>query len=504
MPEETQEQTDQPQTETQPDEAAEPVEAEAEEAEKGPPNKVDVEDAGVLKKKVTVTILRERIDGKFDEMFGELSTTAQVPGFRIGRAPRRLIEKRFGREVSQDVRNALIGESIGDAIDKSKLKTLGQPDIDLDEIELPDSGDMAFSFEVEVAPEFDLPELKGVKIDKPAAEITDDRIDEYVEQLRLSRARLEDTDAAAAEGDTVVGGAKISGDGIETVERHGLTLRVAPGQIEGLPLVDLGKALAGKKAGESAAIKITVPEAHPNEDWRGKEVTVDVTVSQVRKRILPDLNDEFASGMGFESLKEMRKYVSSQMESRLVVETQRNMHEQICRYLLDNTQFDLPEGVVNRHTASVLQRRYVDLLYRGMSREQIDERLTELQAAATEQAEQDLKLSFILGKIAEGENIEVTEDEVNSRIARMATANNRRPERLRQELAQDGSLEQVADSLREEKALDKLLEQAKITEAAKTTDEKETKEKKTAKKTQKKTVKKAAKKKTDKEKSSGA
>jgi len=460
--------------ETKEEKAAAQTEEEVQ--EKGPPNKVEVEDAGTLKKKITVTVPREKIDGKFDEMFGELANTAQVPGFRIGHAPRRLIEKRFGKEVSEDVRNALVGESLGEAIEKSELKTLGQPEIDLDKIELPASGEMSFSFEVEVMPDFKLPELKGIEVKKQAVEITDERVDEYLDQLRLSRARYEDTAGAAAEGDAVLAGAKVTGDGIEPFERHGLTLRVAPGQIEGLPLVDLGKAIAGKKAGGTASLKTTVPAAHPNENWRGKEVTVEITLSQVRRRVLPKLDDEFAAGAGFESLKELREYVSSQLKSRLAAETQRNMRQQICQHLLDNADFDLPEGVIARHTARVLQRRYVDLLYQGVPREQIDERITELQAAAAEQAKRDLKLSFILDRIAEDEKIEVADDEVNSRIAQMAASQNRRPERLRQELAQNDSLEQVTIAIREEKVLDKLLAEAKITEMAEKPAKEEAKE----------------------------
>ena len=109
---------------------------------------VAVEDAGTLKKKVTVTVPRERIDAKFDELYGELGHSAQIPGFRIGHAPRRLVEKRFGREVGKDVRNGIIGESIGQALEQAELSTLGEPDLDLEAIELPDDGDLAYSFEV--------------------------------------------------------------------------------------------------------------------------------------------------------------------------------------------------------------------------------------------------------------------------------------------------------------------------------------------------------------------
>ncbi|MBI5725464.1 MAG: trigger factor [Planctomycetes bacterium] len=429
-----------------------------------PPDKVDVADAGTLKKKVAVTVSRAKIDAKLNEMYGELTSTAQIPGFRVGHAPRRLVEKRFGKEVSQDVRNALLGESIGSAIEQAKLKTLGEPDIDLDKIKLPDSGDMTFDFEVEVAPEFELPKLEEIEVTKPIPAVTDERVDEYIHQLQTGRARYEASDMPAAEGDVVVAGAKITGEGIEPAEFHGLTLRVAPGQIEGLPLVDLGKALAGRKAEESASLTVKVPQAHPNEKWRDKELDVEIKISQVRCRILPTLDGEFAKNLGFDNINELRQYVKTNLAQRMANEVQRSMHEQICKYLTDNISFDLPEGVVARHTIGVLRRRYVDLLQRGVPKEKIDENLTELQAAASEQAKSDLKRSFILDKVAQAQQIEVGEDEVNARVAQMAAAYNRRPERLRQELASDGTLDQVRISIVEEKALDRLLAQAKITE----------------------------------------
>ena len=427
---------------------------------------VSVEETGTLRKRVTVKIPRGRIEAKYDEMFGQLGRTAQVPGFRIGRAPRKLIEKRFGKEVSQDVRNAVIGESLGDAVEKTELKTVGEPDLDLEKIELPESGDLEYSFEVEITPQFDLPDIRGIEVEKRIFKVNDKRIDEYIEQLRLDRATFDKTDAAAAEGDIVLAGARISAEGVEPLERPGLTLRVAPAQIEGLPLVDLDKELTGKKAGDTVSMTMKAPAAHPNESWREKELTIELTLSEVRRRNLPKVDKKLASQLGFDSLRELRNSVAKGMTSRLEAETQRAMREQVSRSLLDKTDFDLPEGLVNRQTANVLRRSEVDMMLRGMPREQINRRLTELQAQAAEQAQRILKLSFILGKIAEDQKIQVGDDEVNARISRMASASGRRPERLRQELAQDGSLEQVRISLSEDKVLDNILADAKIVEKA--------------------------------------
>lgn len=432
-----------------------------------PENTVDVEDAGTLKKKITITIPRERIDAQYDDMFGELREQAQVPGFRVGRAPRRLLEKRFGKEVSQDVRNALIGESIGDALEKVELNTVGEPDLDLDEIEVPESGDMEISFEIEVIPAFDVPDSSELKVERVVTEAGDEEVDEYVNQMLESMAKYEESDEPVEEGDMVTASATLSAEGLdEPVKRPGLQLRAAPGQIEGIPLVDLGKELTGAKPGDNVTLKVTVPESHPNEEWQGKEMTIEIVVSGVRKRQVPELSDEIAEQRGFDSVGEMRSYLRGRLQSRMEVEAQQSMRRQIEEFLLENTELDVPEGVANRHASQIIQRRYLEMLQMGIPREKVDENIAELKAAATEQAKRDLKLQFICEQIAEDKDIEVTPTEVNSRIAQMASYYNHRPERLRQELAQDGTLEQLQVSLLQEKVLNALLGEAEVKEVS--------------------------------------
>jgi trigger factor len=451
---------------------AEPAETEAPEAEPGEEGEeqepefdygVEVEDAGTLKRKVKVTVPREAIEYNREKMFGELQRSAQVPGFRIGRAPRRLIEKRFGRDVSQDVRNAVVGRSLGKAIEKADLQVLGEPDLKLEEIELPESGDMTYDFEVEVAPQFELPELKGIEVDKPIIEVTDARIDGAIQRMQLREAKYESTNEAAAEQDLVTGTAKITGEGIDAVTTD-VSLRVAPGQIEGLPLVDLGRELAGKKAGETVTFTVQVPDVHPNERWQGKEARIELTIGRVRKRVLPEADDEFAKARGYDSLAELRQGLIKRMSEEVALDIRRAMRSQIHDYLLAHTDMEVPVGVATRHAQRLLQRRLVDLMEQGVPEEEIRERLTEVQADIVYQAVRDLKLAFILQRIADEQGVEVTEEDVSGRVGEMARSYGRRPERLRQELASDGSLAQVEVAMREERAIDALLRDAKITE----------------------------------------
>ena len=295
-----------------------------------PENTIVVEDAGTLKKKVIVTIPRQRIDAKRNEMFGELSTTALVPGFRIGHAPRRLIEKRFGKEITSDVRNSLVGEALGQAVEKTDLKTIGEPEIDLDAIQLPDEGDMQFSFQVEIRPEFTLPELTGIPVKKPTLAIGDKEIDEAVETWRQSMVRYEPSDGKAAEGDSVMAGATVTVEGCDPVESQGLQLRLAPGQVSGLPLVDLGTALAGAKAGDEVTLTVDVPEAHPTEAWRGKKAAVAVRVGEVRKRIVPEIDEAFVTQRGYESVEQFRTQIAGYLASRHEADVKMAMRLPAC------------------------------------------------------------------------------------------------------------------------------------------------------------------------------
>ncbi|HPS53183.1 MAG TPA: trigger factor [Phycisphaerae bacterium] len=470
----------------------EPTATEETQEEKTPISVV-VEDSGTLKKKVTVTVPADRITAKRDELYGELNTSAVIPGFRVGHAPRRLLEKRFGKEVGTDVRNGLVGDSLGEAIEDAELKTLGEPELKIDDIVIPEQGDLEYSFEVEVEPEVEMPELDGIELKKETETVDEAKIDDYIENIRQGQARY--TEAAesepAQEGDSIVASAKITGDGIE-FENPRVMLRVAPSYVEGIALPEAANDLLGKKTGDVVTIKTTVPESHAKEDWQNKEVSIELTVNKVSHRHVPELNEEFAKQMGFDSIAELKKYVGERLEANLESQTQQKLRQQVCDYLLEKTSFEMPEGLLKRQTAYTLQRQVINLMQMGVPQEKVLERKAEMESSAREEAHKSLRLSFILGKVAEKNKTEVNESEINSRVAQIAMQYGRRPERMRQELAADGSLGQVAQALLEEKVIDSILETAKIEEVAAAKAEKKPAAKKAAKKTAKKAEKKDA------------
>lgn len=438
-------------------------EAETEQPEQGefPADTVTIEQVDTLRRKITVRVDKSKIENKFEEMFGELGRSAQIPGFRIGRAPRRLIEKRFGKEIAADVRNAIVAEAMDNALKQADFKPFGNPEIKLEEIELPENDDLTFSFEVDVVPEFELPDYEGIEITRPSVEITDKQVDDALEGYRRGYGRFVPTDTPAQKDDVILADVVISGEGIEHKVANA-EMRVVAGEVEGIPIENLADVLTGVQAGKTCEVSTKVPAAHPREDWRDKQVKITFEVKDVKRLELPELNDTFAERLGFGSLEELRQAIRDELEARASFQQRQSMHEQVKKFLLDNTDFELPKEHTQRLADRILTRRYINLLNLGVPREKIDENLQKLRQEASEQAAVEMKLYFILDKLAQAMQVEVDDAEVNARIAQIAARYNRRPERLRREMTDDGSLDELIATIRSEKAIEKVLEKAKI------------------------------------------
>lgn len=447
------------------DQAAQGLNASQEQGAEGaeesalPANKISIEDLEQSRKKITIEIDRQRIDSKFEEIFGELHKSAQVPGFRIGHAPRRLLEKRYGKDAAQDVRNGLVAEALGEIDKNQELDILGEPDIKLDEIELPEKGNLTFTLEIEVKPKFEMPSYQGIPVAEPQLPDTAAHTEEVMRRILSQRGTLVPVTDAAQAGDHIIANVSLSGEGIDHKVENA-EMRVAPGAVAGIPLEELGEKLAGAKTGQTVEIKTQVPAGHEKEEWRGKDVTVAFALSEVKRMELPPLTDALAGEYGFDNAEAMRQYIGQRAEVQIAQERLRGRREQVSQYLMEHVQMELPEDVTRRQTVRVLRRQYVDLLQRGVPRDQIDQNLELLEAQAGRTAQRDLKLGFILEKIAKAESITVEEGEVNSWIAQIASQQGRRPERLRQEMDNSGTLSEVEVQIREQKTLDKLLEVA--------------------------------------------
>jgi len=450
-------------------------------------NSITIEEAGPCKKKVIIEIPEETIKTATDEQYETLRKDAQIPGFRKGRAPRRLLEKRFGKETTEQIKLKLLADASDSAIKDNQIKVLRDPDIDFEKIELPSEGPMTFDFEVEVRPEFDLPLLEGIAVKKTKLEVTDEQVDREIEQLRKYSGLWAPRDGGEVEpGDQIIADATLTVqdkqepeklDNIEIFVRHN-------GFVGGIPVEKLDELLAGAKVGDVRETSVDISKTYFREEYRGKKVDIRIAVEDIKWLKPAELNEEFFARFGVESAEELRERMRDNLHGRLEQQVRTEMTNQIYKYMLDYTDFELPTDIVADQANTLLQRQYISLIRQGLRREQLDEQLEQLKAGSEKQAQEQLKTFFIMEKVAEKLEIDVTEEEVNGHIAQLAIQRGQRPEKMREQMLRDGSLAQFRLQVREDKCIAKLLESAKITEIkAQKTD-------KSAKKTTRKTAKK--------------
>lgn len=453
-------------------------------------NIVTIENAGPCRKKVVIEIPEETIRKATDKQYNELRREAVLPGFRKGRAPRRLLEKRFGKETGEQIKLKLLAEASEAAV--KDLKVIGEPDIDYEKIEMPAAGAMKFDFEVEVRPEFDLPNLEGIPVKRTKLEVADEQIDREIEQMRkLAGMWTPREDGAIELGDQVIADVGIKAEGAEEEEKLGETqIFVRPnGFVGAVPVEKLDELLVGAKAGEKKSTTVEVPKTYVREEYRGKKVDISIEIKDIKWLKPAELDEAFFKRVGVEDADELRERTQDGLQSRLERQSRAEMSDQIYKYLLENTDFDLPLDVVGEQAGTLLQRQYMNLLSRGLTREQVEEQMEQLRAGSEEQAKEQLKTFFIMDKVAEKLEIKVTPEEINGRIAQLALSQGQRPERMREEMARNGTLTQFELEVRQSKCIAKMLESAKITEVE---PEKKAKKAKKPKKDSKESDKKAA------------
>ena len=470
---------------------------------------VKIEDAGPACKALTITIPEDEIKAKTENVYGDLEDEAVVPGFRRGRAPRRLLEKRFSSHVRDDVKNQLLSESYTKAIEDNELDPLSDPQVDdAEDLELPESGDLTFTVKVEVTPDVELPAYDTLEVTKTITSVADSDIDEEIERMQqqggkpttLEDSKIEEGDYAGV--DVKIYAGKDAGDDAELIQEVPLDYVMVNGEsaeykghVAGIVVDDLGKRLTGKTGGDELIISMDGPAAHENEQIRDQPITIKLTVGSVH-RIEPATIKEVVEQSGLGSEDELKERVKTMLEQRAEQNTQADLYQQLTDALVEKVELDLPKGITDQQAARVLNRQGMEMLYRGMPEEEVKTKLAEMRSESEEQAARQLKQFFILDKASKELEIDVEEQELNGRIAMMAMQQGRRPDKLRQEMAKQGQIEQLYLQLREQKTLDKILESAKVTEVegekaeakaeAKTTKKKTSKKKTTKKKTTKK------------------
>jgi len=423
-----------------------------------------VEQVGPCKRKLNVEVPAEDVKSKLDENYENLRKNVDLPGFRKGHVPRSLLERRFGEDVANEVRQTLLDESYNEAIEEHKLEVVGRPQFP---DELPSiSIDTPFSYTVtlEVKPEFELPGYSRLKLKNQPVEPTDEDIKSRIDYYRHRMASFEVVEGEAGKEDMIVADVHFKvGDEI-VMKRENLPVAIISEQVAGVPFENLADALTGAKAGETRNVETTFPEDYHMEEHRGKQAEVSFEIREVKRLVLPEVTDEWVKDMGFDSLDEFNEELRNQIRRIKERSAREDMQVQIRDQLADMVDMTLPEDLAAEIKKDNDTRQRMILRHEGLSEEEIEARMKEKTGESEETNAKNIKLYFIFDAIAKKEKLFVTEDELGARIDQLAVNYGMEAEQFKKLMESDGRIDTLRKEMVDEKILDLLIEKAEVEE----------------------------------------
>ena len=438
--------------------------SEPEEQEKLLDLQVQVAAPSACERHVTVTVSRGDIDRYLDNAYSELMPGANVPGFRIGRAPRKIVETKFKKEVGEQIKGSLLLDSLSQISEQQSFTAISEPDLNLDAIEIPAEGPMTFEFDIEVRPEFDMPKWKGIKLERPVREFEKADIDQHLEKMLTRFGQLVPFEGTAAVGDYVTTNITSSHGGTQLESEKEVVLRIREklsfhdGEIAGF-----AKLMEGVKTGDRRTAELQLMQGAPNESLRGEKISVEFEVLEVKKLKLPELTEEFLEEMGsFQSEGELRDAIKANLQRQLEYEQQQKIRTQISALLTKSADWELPPGLLKRQSARELERSVMELRRAGFSEAELRARENLLRQNSAAATARSLKEHFILERIAEEESIEAEEGDFEKEIFLMAMQSGESPRRVRAQIEKRGLMDVLQNQIVERKVLERMQEHAKF------------------------------------------
>jgi len=424
--------------------------------------KSDLETLNPTRVKLTVEVPFDELKPSLDAAYRKIGSQVTIPGFRKGKVPPRVIDQRFGREmVLEEAVNDALPKFYGDAVEANDVKVIGQPDVDV--TELADGEHLTFTAEVDVRPEFDLPEYEGLEVTVDDADVTDAEIDEQVDGLRARFGTLTGVDRAVTDGDflSIDLSATVGGEAVADLTAKGLSYQVGGGAL----LEGLDEAVIGLSAGETRDFTTTLVGG----DHAGEEAVVTVEVKSVKERELPELDDDFAqTASEFDTLDELRADVRSRVENMKTVQQGVQARDRVLEKLLDSVDLPLPEGVVKAEIDARNHSLAHQLESAGMSKAEflVAEGQTEeeFDAELLKSTRDAMSAQFVLEKIVEKEQLSVNEQELTEHLVRTAARYGMSPDQFVQQVVQAGQVPMLVSEVVRGKALALVLDKARITD----------------------------------------
>lgn len=439
---------------------------------------------GECEREITVEVPADIYEKEFDRQIQRYQKLARIPGFRTGKVPATMIRNRFASEINGEVIESLLPTYFRQEVDKQNLKPISQPRIY--DLQMNPGAPLRFKAAFEVLPEIELAGYESLTAEKGEISVSDKEVDDELNGLREQQASYDaiEEDRPLRDGDWAMvsftgtpkaepessGLVDATGNPIASSKQPATSNEKPPVQMDEV-LVEIGGAntvkdftenLRGAKAGEERTFEVSYPPDYNEQRLAGKTLVYKVQIKGVKKKSLPELDDAFAKELGdFQDLVELRDKLRQQMEANKRHQIEHAAKDKLIEQLVDKNNFPVPESLIDQQTNSRLERGFRALAAQGMRVEDIKNMdMQRLKAGQREAAIREVKASLILDKIADNENIEATEEDLNQELERLALQTKQPVEALRQRLTREGTIDRIRDRIRNEKTLDYLYQRS--------------------------------------------
>jgi len=427
---------------------------------------ITVENLAPCKKLLRVEVEAKAVDEAFDSTAKEFQKQASLPGFRPGKAPRAMVLKKYESDIKDEVKRKLIGDAYRRAVDEKKITVVGHPDIE--EIQFGPGQALQFAATIETAPEFPLPDYKGLPVKREVKSVTEADVERALKLLAQQHVKFETVPRELRLGDIAVVNYTGTCDGKPITdiapgakglaEQKNFWVDIAPETF----LPGFADQLVGARAGEKRTVNTDFPANFATPELAGKTGVFDVELVEVKEKVLPPLDDAFAKKYGAENLEKLHEGVRRDLENELKYSQSRAVRGQLVQGLLGRVNFDLPETAVAHETRNVVYDIVRENSQRGVGRDVIEKQKDEIYSAATRSAKERVKLSFLIQRIAEQEKIAVTEEEAVRRAQTLAAMYQIPLDKFIKDLQKRNGVMELYDQVAHEKVLAFLEQNAKI------------------------------------------
>lgn len=425
---------------------------------------VSIKSVNACTRHVAITVARPDVDRYFQEAFGELQPRAEVPGFRPGRAPRKIVEAKFRDRIAEQVKSTLIMDSLSQLTSEAHFAPIGEPDLDLATVELPTSGPLTFEFNIEVRPDFVLPAWRGLKLSRPVYSYSDQEVDAELKRVLLSMGSQRSIDGPVEDGDLVTVTLRFSFQGqalseltsSQTPVRE--TLSCLDGAIDGFKGL-----VTGRKVGDVFHGKAKLGDSVEDVSLRNAEVDVEFEIKEVIRLQTPSLTPGFLDRIGgFEDEDELRTAIRSELERRFEFQQSRSLRQQVVSALLSGTHFDLPESLLRRQARREIERAELQLRADGHSEDYLKAVRNEISRNATANTAAALREHFVLERLADEMKIDAEPGEYEAEIYRISAQLDEPVRRVRSRLEKRGQMDVLRNQIVERKVIKLILDEAEI------------------------------------------